>query len=83
MERVEVDNRVVVPEKTHLRNIVRSVDVRHTWSMAPSLGVKCDPVPDHFLGKVINCQNSKLSLTGGKRERAYHIHPPLCERPRT
>ncbi|KAL0305299.1 UNVERIFIED_CONTAM: Cytochrome c oxidase subunit [Sesamum calycinum] len=34
---LEVDNRVVVPEKTHLRIIVTPADVPHSWAV-PSLG---------------------------------------------
>ena len=41
---LEVDNRVVVPAKTHLRIIVTSADVLHSWAV-PSSGVKCDAVP--------------------------------------
>jgi cytochrome c oxidase subunit 2 len=41
---LEVDNRVVVPAKTHLRMIITSADVLHSWAI-PSLGVKCDAVP--------------------------------------
>ncbi|KAK2995435.1 hypothetical protein RJ640_029067 [Escallonia rubra] len=41
---LEVDNRVVVPAQTHLRIIVTSADVLHSWAV-PSLGVKCDAVP--------------------------------------
>nr|YP_009658838.1 cytochrome c oxidase subunit 2 [Dumortiera hirsuta]QCP68499.1 cytochrome c oxidase subunit 2 [Dumortiera hirsuta]QIA59632.1 cytochrome c oxidase subunit 2 [Dumortiera hirsuta] len=41
---LEVDNRVVVPAKTHLRIIITSADVLHSWAV-PSLGVKCDAVP--------------------------------------
>jgi len=41
---LEVDNRVVVPAKSHLRIIVTSADVLHSWAV-PSLGVKCDAVP--------------------------------------
>jgi hypothetical protein len=41
---LEVDNRVVVPAKTHLRIIVTSADVLHSWTVA-SAGVKCDAVP--------------------------------------
>ena len=41
---LEVDNRVVVPANTHLRIIVTSADVLHSWAV-PSLGVKCDAVP--------------------------------------
>ncbi|KAL2938525.1 cytochrome c oxidase subunit 2, partial [Bienertia sinuspersici] len=41
---LEVDNRVVVPAKTHIRIIVTSADVLHSWAV-PSSGVKCDAVP--------------------------------------
>nr|QIA60544.1 cytochrome c oxidase subunit 2 [Odontoschisma grosseverrucosum] len=41
---LEVDNRMVVPAKTHLRMIITSADVLHSWAV-PSLGVKCDAVP--------------------------------------
>jgi hypothetical protein len=41
---LEVDNRVVVPAKTHLRMIVTSADALHSWAV-PSSGVKCDAVP--------------------------------------
>nr|WRK84410.1 Cox2 [Phylloglossum drummondii] len=41
---LEVDNRMVVPAKTHLRLIITSADVLHSWAV-PSLGVKCDAVP--------------------------------------
>nr|UIF91909.1 cytochrome c oxidase subunit 2 [Crocus sativus] len=41
---LEVDNRVVVPAKTHLRMIVTPADVPHSWAV-PSSGVKCDAVP--------------------------------------
>jgi len=35
---------VVVPAKTHIRIIVTSADVLHSWAV-PSSGVKCDAVP--------------------------------------
>jgi cytochrome c oxidase subunit 2 len=41
---LEVDNRVVVPVATHLRVLISSADVLHSWAV-PSLGVKCDAVP--------------------------------------
>ncbi|GJT84611.1 cytochrome c oxidase subunit 2 [Tanacetum coccineum] len=41
---LEVDNRVVVPAKSHLHIIVTSANVLHSW-VVPSLGVKCDAVP--------------------------------------
>lgn len=41
---LEVDNRVVVPVNTHVRMIITSADVLHSWAV-PSLGIKCDAVP--------------------------------------
>lgn len=41
---LEVDNRVVLPVSTHIRVIITSADVLHSWAI-PSLGVKCDAVP--------------------------------------
>ncbi len=40
----EVDNRVVVPANTHIRVIVTSGDVLHSWAV-PSMGIKMDAVP--------------------------------------
>ena len=41
---LEVDNRVMVPELTHIRFIVSSGDVIHSYA-CPSLAVKCDAYP--------------------------------------
>lgn len=41
---LDVDNRVVLPIKTHIRALVTSVDVIHSWAI-PSLGVKMDACP--------------------------------------
>nr|WRW54043.1 cytochrome c oxidase subunit 2 [Mesembryanthemum crystallinum] len=41
---LEVDNRVVVPAQSHVRFLVTSADVLHSWAV-PSSGVKCDAVP--------------------------------------
>lgn len=41
---LEVDNRVVIPVKTHIRVLITAADVLHSWAI-PSLGVKCDAVP--------------------------------------
>lgn len=41
---LEVDNRIVVPVNTHVRMLVTSTDVIHSWTV-PSLGVKVDAVP--------------------------------------
>ncbi len=41
---LEVDNRVVVPVDTHVRVLVTSQDVLHSWAI-PSLGIKMDACP--------------------------------------
>lgn len=41
---LEVDNRVIVPVDTHVRVIVTSADVIHSWAV-PSLGIKIDAIP--------------------------------------
>nr|YP_009684025.1 cytochrome oxidase subunit II [Lessonia spicata]QDP13849.1 cytochrome oxidase subunit II [Lessonia spicata] len=41
---LEVDNRLVVPVNTHVRVLVTSGDVLHSWAV-PSLGVKIDACP--------------------------------------
>ena len=41
---LEVDNRLFVPTNTHIRVLVTSADVLHSWAV-PSLGVKVDACP--------------------------------------
>jgi cytochrome c oxidase subunit 2 len=41
---LEVDNRVVLPLKTHIRLLITASDVLHSWAV-PSLGVKLDACP--------------------------------------
>lgn len=41
---LEVDNKVVVPANTHVRVLVTSADVLHSWAV-PSLGIKMDACP--------------------------------------
>jgi cytochrome c oxidase subunit 2 len=41
---LEVDNRVVLPIKTHIRVLITSADVLHSWSV-PAFGVKVDACP--------------------------------------
>jgi heme/copper-type cytochrome/quinol oxidase subunit 2 len=41
---LEVDNRVILPELTHVRFIISSGDVIHSYA-CPSLGIKCDAYP--------------------------------------
>ncbi|CAM9208929.1 unnamed protein product [Ectocarpus sp. 12 AP-2014] len=41
---LEVDNRLLVPTNTHIRMLITSADVLHSWAV-PSLGVKVDACP--------------------------------------
>lgn len=41
---LEVDNRVILPELTHVRFILTAGDVIHSFAV-PSLGIKCDAYP--------------------------------------
>jgi len=41
---LEVDNRLIIPELTHVRFIFTSADVIHSFA-CPSLGIKCDAYP--------------------------------------
>lgn len=41
---LEVDNRVIVPELTHVRFIITAADVIHSFAV-PALGIKCDAYP--------------------------------------
>ena len=41
---LEVDNRVILPELTHVRFIITSGDVIHSFA-CPALGIKCDAYP--------------------------------------
>jgi len=41
---LEVDNRVIIPELTHVRFVVTAADVIHSFG-CPALGIKCDAYP--------------------------------------
>ena len=41
---LEVDNRIILPELTHVRFIITAADVIHSFA-CPSLGIKCDAYP--------------------------------------
>ncbi len=41
---LDVDNRLILPVNVHIRALVTSVDVLHSWAV-PSLGVKMDACP--------------------------------------
>jgi cytochrome c oxidase subunit 2 len=41
---LEVDNRVILPTRTHIRLLVTAADVLHSWAV-PSFGIKVDACP--------------------------------------
>nr|UJG45464.1 cytochrome c oxidase subunit II [Ceraclea annulicornis] len=41
---LDVDNRIVLPFKTQIRNLVTAADVLHSWTI-PTLGIKTDATP--------------------------------------
>lgn len=41
---LEVDNKLVLPIKTHIRFLITAMDVIHSWAI-PSLGIKMDAIP--------------------------------------
>ena len=56
---LEVDNRVIIPEMTHVRFIVTAADVIHSYA-CPSLGIKCDAYPGRLnqVSVIINRQGT-------------------------
>lgn len=41
---IDVDNRIVIPVQEHIRALITSRDVLHSWAL-PALGVKIDAIP--------------------------------------
>ena len=64
---IDVDNRVIVPAQEHIRALITSTDVLHSWAL-PSLGVKIDAIPGRLnqfvfiviLNSVIHGQCSEI-----------------------
>ncbi|KAH0445945.1 hypothetical protein IEQ34_025222 [Dendrobium chrysotoxum] len=56
---LEVDNRVMLPELTHVRFIISSGDVIHSYA-CPALGIKCDAYPGRLnqISVLINREGS-------------------------
>jgi len=50
---LEVDNRVVLPINTHVRVLITSADVLHSWAV-PSFGVKVDACPGRLNQTFLN-----------------------------
>jgi cytochrome c oxidase subunit 2 len=75
---LEVDNRVVLPFKTQVRNLVSSADVLHSWTV-PALGVKVDAVPGR-LNQLRFIMNRPGNYFGQCSEicGANHRFMPIC-----
>jgi cytochrome c oxidase subunit 2 len=41
---LEVDNKIIIPINTQVRNLITAADVLHSWTI-PALGIKVDAVP--------------------------------------
>ena len=75
---LEVDNRVIVPELTHIRFIVTAADVIHSFA-CPSLGIKCDAYPGR-LNQVSVLINREGTFYGQCSEicGVWHGFMPIC-----
>lgn len=72
---LEVDNRVILPELTHVRFVVSSGDVIHSYA-CPSLGVKCDAYPGR-LNQVSIFINREGSFFGQCSEICGILHSSM------
>jgi len=56
---LEVDNRVYLPINTHIRLLVTSADVLHSWAI-PSFGVKVDACPGRLTQAALYIKRSGI-----------------------
>lgn len=69
----EVDKRLVLPVRTHIRFLMTSMDVLHSW-FVPSLGVKMDCVPGR-LARVTTFIQREGVFYGACAEYCGENHP--------
>ena len=72
---LEVDNRVIIPELTHVRFIVTGADVIHSFA-CPSLGIKADAYPGR-LNQVSVFVNRKGTFYGQCSEICGLLHSSM------
>jgi len=70
-----VDNRVILPELTHIRFAVDSADVIHSFAM-PALGIKCDAYPGR-LNQVSTLINREGTFYGQCSEICGILHSSM------
>ena len=78
LRKLEVDNRVILPELTHVRFIITSEDVIHSYA-CPSLGIKCDAYPGR-LNEFSTYANREGTFYGQCSEICGLLHSsmPIC-----
>ncbi len=72
---LEVDNRVILPELTHVRFIVTAADVIHSFA-CPALGIKCDAYPGR-LGQISVLINRQGTFYGQCSEICGILHSSM------
>ena len=72
---LEVDNRIILPELTHVRFIVTGADVIHSFA-CPALGIKCDAYPGR-LSQVSVFINRKGTFYGQCSEICGILHSSM------
>ena len=72
---LEVDNRLILPELTHVRFIVTAADVIHSFA-CPSLGIKCDAYPGR-LNQVSVMMNREGTFFGQCSEICGILHSSM------
>lgn len=72
---LEVDNRVILPERTHTRFIISAADVIHSWAI-PGLGIKCDAYPGR-LNQMSVLTNRNSTLYGQCSEICGILHSSM------
>jgi len=74
---LEVDNQLFLPQKTHIRIIITSADVLHSWAV-PSLGVKVDACPGRI--NMVNIYIKRSCIIYGQCSEicgTYHSFMPI------
>jgi len=75
---IDVDNRVVIPSQEHIRALITSGDVLHSWAL-PALGLKIDAVPGRlnqfvFIVRINSIIHGQCSEICG----VNHSFKPIC-----
>jgi len=74
---LEVDNQIFLPQKTHIRLLITSGDVLHSWAV-PALGVKVDACPGRI--NMVNIYIKRSCIIYGQCSEicgAYHSFMPI------